>query len=173
MAVALLEALRTRGTPTFWIDSDSLRRVLRMEQKYTPEARDQFYEIVGHLATEAARGGVTVVVSATAPRRHHRDRVRAAVDDFVEVLLVCGRKRLLERDPKGLYLKAHHGEIQNFPGVSAAFESPAKAELVLDTGRIEPVQAVDAILRTLDARATKRPMTEVPPTVTKPYHDSA
>ena len=37
------------------------------------------------------------------------------------------------RDPKGLYKKARRGEIADFTGVSAPYEEPDNAELVVDT----------------------------------------
>ena len=40
------------------------------------------------------------------------------------------------RDPKGLYAKAHSGEIPDFTGVTAPYETPEKPELNIDTGVI-------------------------------------
>lgn len=37
------------------------------------------------------------------------------------------------RDPKGLYARARKGEIGDFNGVSAPYEEPEVAELVVDT----------------------------------------
>ena len=42
-----------------------------------------------------------------------------------------------KRDPKGLYKKARAGEIKEFTGVSAPYEEPENAEIVIrsrDTG---------------------------------------
>ena len=39
-----------------------------------------------------------------------------------------------QRDPKGLYKKARAGQIPEFTGISAPYEAPENAELVVDTG---------------------------------------
>jgi adenylylsulfate kinase len=37
---------------------------------------------------------------------------------------------------KGLYARARKGEIRDFTGVNAPFESPANADLEIDTGKL-------------------------------------
>ena len=52
------------------------------------------------------------------------------------------------RDPKGLYARAEAGEIPNFTGISAPFDLPQSAELVLKTESFN--------LETLTAQAISR-----------------
>jgi adenylylsulfate kinase-like enzyme len=59
---------------------------------------------------------------------------------------------LKSRDKSGAYNAAEEGKIAQFPGVSAAFEEPKNAELVLDTEKLNVEQCVDAILRLLAER---------------------
>ena len=42
----------------------------------------------------------------------------------------CAKKN--ERDPKGLYLKAKQGLIQNFTGINDPFEEPTHSDLILN-----------------------------------------
>ena len=60
------------------------------------------------------------------------------------------------RDPKGLYRRARAGEIAEFTGVSAPYESPIHAELTIKTGEcsVEAAVAVllDTVLRAVKAR---------------------
>ena len=53
--------------------------------------------------------GFPVLVDATAPRRAHRDRLRAKVPGFVEVLVDAPLEVREARDPKGLYRRAREG----------------------------------------------------------------
>jgi adenylylsulfate kinase len=153
LAKGLLQVLADRGVSTLWLDSDDLRPFLTPNPTYSEPERDQFYKAVGHLAALGARGGVFVVVSATASKRTYRDAVRALVPHFTEVWLTCDREELRRRDVKGLYRAAESGEIQNLPGVGADYESPKTAEVVLDTSQLAREQAVAAVLRHLDSKA--------------------
>lgn len=51
-----------------------------------------------------------------------------------------------ERDPKGLYAKARKGEIKDFTGVSAPYEEPEKAEIVVDSSETGVEAAVAQIV---------------------------
>ena len=55
-------------------------------------------------------------------------------------LVVCE-----QRDPKGHYARARRGDLAGFTGVSAPYQSPLTAALVLDTGG----QSVEACLQRL------------------------
>ena len=50
------------------------------------------------------------------------------------------------RDPKGLYRKARRGELKNFTGVGSPYEAPENPELKLDTVRMTPDEAAEAVL---------------------------
>ena len=54
------------------------------------------------------------------------------------------------RDPKGLYAKAHAGEIPEFTGVSDPYEEPTDAELRLVTEGRAPDQSAAAVLAKLE-----------------------
>jgi len=49
------------------------------------------------------------------------------------VFISCPVEVCEERDVKGLYAKARRGEIPNFTGVSAPFESPRNPDLIVET----------------------------------------
>ena len=57
------------------------------------------------------------------------------------------------RDPKGLYKKARSGEIKEFTGVSAPYEEPEQAEVVVKTGGRSVEEGVEDILKYLQAKS--------------------
>ena len=73
-------------------------------------------------------------------------------EQFVEVWVNPGLEVCEERDPKGLYQRARSGEIAQFTGVSAPYETPEDAELDLDTGALSLADSVDSILAFLRER---------------------
>ena len=54
-------------------------------------------------------------------------------DHFVEVFVDTPLAVCEERDAKGLYAKAHRGEIKGFTGVDDPYEAPEDPEMTLDT----------------------------------------
>lgn len=69
---------------------------------------------------------------------------------FVEVYVQVSVEEAEKRDPKGLYKKARAGEIKEFTGVSAPYEEPENAEVVIRSGEQGVEEAVKVILRYLD-----------------------
>ncbi len=57
-----------------------------------------------------------------------------------------------QRDRKGLYAKARAGQISDFTGISAPYESPTDADLTLDTGALSIEEARDRVLDLLRDR---------------------
>ncbi len=55
------------------------------------------------------------------------------------------------RDPKGLYRKARAGELSGLTGVDAPYEPPAAPEIHVETTRMTPVAAAQAIVDHLRA----------------------
>jgi len=68
----------------------------------------------------------------------------------VEVYVQVSVEEAEKRDPKGLYKKARAGEIKEFTGVSAPYEEPENAEVVIRSGEQGVEEAVKVILRYLD-----------------------
>ena len=56
------------------------------------------------------------------------------------------------RDPKGLYKKARAGEIKDFTGVSAPYEEPEGAEIVIRSGETGVEEACRQILSYLEGK---------------------
>ena len=54
--------------------------------------------------------------------------------DFIEIYCRCPVEVCETRDVKGLYRRARAGEIKEFTGISAPYEEPEAAEIVVDTG---------------------------------------
>ena len=66
--------------------------------------------------------------------------------DFIEAYVAASLETCESRDVKGLYKKARAGEIPEFTGISAPYEEPEKAELVIDTNDQSVEQSVAQIV---------------------------
>jgi adenylylsulfate kinase len=91
---------------------------------------------------------VLVITAFISPYRDDRKLARSLVDhgEFIEVFVDAPLEVCEERDPKGLYKKARAGQIENFTGVSAPYEPPEAAEIVVHTDRQTPAECVAHII---------------------------
>ena len=79
--------------------------------------------------------------------------MRALVGDcFIEVHVATSLAVCEQRDPKGLYAKVRAGLIPNFTGISAPYEEPLAAEIVLDTEARTVDECADEVIGYLEER---------------------
>lgn len=151
IARAFRDLLARRGVRAVVLESDALRRELTPEPTYEAGERDRFYAAVAGLAALLVEQGFPVIVDATAPRRAHRERLRARVRDFLEVHVATPRSVCEARDPKGLYRRARVGDAPHLPGATEAYEAPAKPDLVV-SGTAPAEESARAVLALVDER---------------------
>jgi adenylylsulfate kinase-like enzyme len=56
------------------------------------------------------------------------------------------------RDPKGHYRKARAGDLLEFTGISAPYEAPEAADLVIETNKETVEESLDRLLNYVSAR---------------------
>ena len=71
---------------------------------------------------------------------------------FIEVFVNTPLAECEKRDPKGLYKKARAGEIPQFTGISAPYEEPENAEIVLLTAEKDVDACCEQVLEYLVAQ---------------------
>lgn len=149
LAEALVARFAARGRAIVHLDGDRLRQGLCSDLGYSETDRRENLRRAGEVVNLLQRAGCTVVASFISPYREDRERIRALFSPgaFAEVFVRCSLEACERRDPKGLYLKARAGKIQNFTGVSDPYEAPLAPELVLDTDQ----ESLEACLDRLEA----------------------
>jgi adenylyl-sulfate kinase len=157
VAAKLQPALAERGHRVELLDGDEVRTNLCQGLGFSRTDRDTNVARIGYVAAKLAKHGVAVLVAAISPYRQARDRVRAQVDQFVEVHVAASVAACAARDVKGLYAKALAGQLPHFTGVSDPYQPPLRPELVLDTEHQTPDQSVAAVLAWLDAHQLSTP----------------
>jgi adenylylsulfate kinase len=135
IAVAAQGVLHERGRLAYVLDGDNVRHGLNKNLGFSPDDRTENIRRIGEVAKLFTDAGVIALTSFISPYRADRDAVREVMgtDDFLEVYVDASLETCESRDVKGLYAKARAGEIPEFTGISAPYEAPEKAELVLDT----------------------------------------
>jgi bifunctional enzyme CysN/CysC len=141
LAVQVERRLHALGYHVYVLDGDNVRSGLCADLGFAPEDRAENIRRIGEVAALMSQAGLIVVTAFISPYRSDRDRARrAAGDDFHEIYVKADLAVCEQRDPKGLYRKARAGEIADFTGISAPYEAPERAELVVDTSA-DPVDA--------------------------------
>lgn len=142
------------------LDGDEVRRTLCAGLGFSPEDRSRNVRRIGFVAAEVVRHGGAAICAPIAPYRADRDAVRRMVEEvggFVLVHVATPLGECERRDRKGLYRKARAGALPEFTGVSAPYEAPHDADLVLDTARMSPEEAVGRVAALLRDRGWVRP----------------
>jgi len=141
LANALANELRANGIPVIHLDGDALRSGLCSDLGFTNEDRQENVRRMAEVAKLFAESGAITICSLISPAKAQRELAREILgDSFVEVYVKCQLEECIRRDPKGLYARAISGAIQQFTGISAPYEAPEAAELVVETDR----QSVEA-----------------------------
>jgi bifunctional enzyme CysN/CysC len=152
LAVELEWRLFQKGYQVYILDGDNLRGGLNADLAFSPADRAENIRRAGAVASLFANAGFVVIGAFISPYRADRARARqAAPAVFHEVYVQASLATCERRDPKGLYRRAHAGEIREFTGVSAPYEPPETPELVIDTD----TAGVDECVETLVAYAER------------------
>jgi bifunctional enzyme CysN/CysC len=146
IAMELERRLFLKGLQVTVLDGDNLRYGLCSDLGFTPEDRTENIRRAGEAAHLIAKAGLLVIGAFISPYRSDRDKVRAIAPDlFHEIHVSTPIEDCEARDPKGLYKKARAGEIAEFTGITAPYEPPVGAELVLETKDKSISQSVDEL----------------------------
>lgn len=175
LANEVVSRLHARGVRTALLDGDNVRHGLNRDLGFSPEDRTENIRRIGEVAKLMSEAGLVVLVAFISPYRRDRELARALHDQsgsgvspvvsplspspprFLEVYVKADLAVCEGRDPKGLYRRARSGEIAEFTGVSAPYESPENPEIVVDTGRLSVGDAAEEILRELERRGLFAP----------------
>ncbi|WP_114814915.1 adenylyl-sulfate kinase [Paraburkholderia kururiensis] len=147
LAQGLHRELRKQGVRSVVLDGDHLRSGLNRDLGFS--CRDRFENVrrVAEVATLLADAGLIAIVALVSPLAAMRAQARQIVGQRFRELYVSAPLDVCEaRDPKGLYGKARAGELPEFTGVSAPYETPVEAELTLDTANMDVATCVSNLL---------------------------
>ena len=160
--------LYERGVRTYLLDGDNVRHGLNatpqmLAERYGDEFgrrfglgfgqqdREENIRRVGAVSQLMCDAGLVTLTAFVSPYRADRDAVRAtlAPGDFIEIFVDAPLEVCEARDPKGLYKKARAGQIKDFTGIDAPYESPVEPQLVLKSAEFTPEALAEEVLRYL------------------------
>jgi len=147
LAMALEQALMQLGYSCYVLDGDNIRSGLNANLGFSPEDRTENIRRVSEVAALFADAGLICITAFISPYRVDRTQARLRCKQgFHEIHVAADLATCETRDPKGLYKKARAGEILEFTGISAPYETPEQAECVVDTASESLAMSLDKLI---------------------------
>ena len=135
IANAVEQQLFASDYKTYTLDGDNIRQGINKGLSFTAEDRAENLRRIAEVAKLFVDAGQICIAAFVSPTRQDRQLVKDIIgeDDFVEVFVDTPLEICEKRDVKGLYAKARKGEIKNFTGISAPYESPENPKISVKT----------------------------------------
>ena len=152
LALEVESKLHQRGHLTYVLDGDNIRHGLNKNLGFSPEDREENIRRIGEVAKLFADAGVIGMTAFISPYRADRDNARDLLGkgQFVEIFVDCPLEVCEARDTKGLYKKARAGEIKEFTGISAPYETPTQPELTVNTNNHTLEECTERVIALLE-----------------------
>jgi len=157
LAIAVERKLFAEDLLTQVLDGDKIRNGLNKNLGFTEEDRNENIRRIAEVGKLFSDCGVVAISAFISPTHAIRCMARNIIgsDNFFEIYLSTPLKVCEQRDPKGLYKKARAGIISDFTGISAPYEAPADANLVIDTNKYSVEEATELIFKEVITRVRK------------------
>jgi len=135
LAIGLEKYLNEKGHLTYLLDGDNVRSGINKDLGFSEKDRVENIRRIAEIAKLFVNGGVITINSFVSPSEELRQLARNIIGekDFNCIYVNTPLEECEKRDTKGLYAKARKGEIKDFTGISAPFDTPVSPDLEIDT----------------------------------------
>ncbi|OGS74669.1 MAG: adenylyl-sulfate kinase [Flavobacteria bacterium RIFCSPLOWO2_12_FULL_35_11] len=154
IANLLEKKLHEQKIHTYTLDGDNLRRGLTKELTFSEVDRNENLRRTAEVAKLFIDAGTVVIAAFISPYINMREQIKDIVgtENYIEIFVNTPLEVCEQRDVKGLYKKARTGELKNFTGISAPYETPINPFVEIDTVKETPEQAVQKILSMIKSK---------------------
>ncbi len=150
LAHTVEERLHKMGSRTYVFDGDNVRHGLCSDLGFSELDRSENIRRIAEMCHLFVDAGVIALTAFISPLHKDRELVRKLMgNDFLEVYCRCPVAVCEQRDVKGFYRKARAGEIKDFTGISAPYDEPQNADLVIDTDKQSLEESMGKVLQLL------------------------
>lgn len=134
IAELLVKELSNEHKTHIILDGDDVRNRLHKHLGFTKEDILENNRLIIELCKQEFGKLDYIIVPVISPFKISRDNARKEFkESFIEIFVDCPYEICRSRDVKGLYKKAHAGEIKDFIGLHHLYENPQNPEIRLDT----------------------------------------
>lgn len=145
------------------LDGDNVRSGINRNLKFTDEDRVENIRRIAEVSKLFMNCGIILICAFISPTNEIRKMAKEIIgeDDYLEIFVNTPLVECEKRDPKGLYKKARAGEIQNFTGISAPFETPDNPFIEIDNSNPNIDKTVTKLLKKIIPEIKFDPSTEL------------
>ncbi len=158
LAIALERELHARHLLCRILDGDNIRSGINNNLGFSEADRVENIRRIAEISKLFVDSGIITIAAFISPSNQLREMAANIIghENFIEVYVSTPLEECERRDVKGLYARARRGEVKNFTGISAPFEVPEHADLVLDTSKLSVKESVDKLLEAVLPRVQKK-----------------
>ena len=155
IADALERIFTQRGHLTATVDGDSLRYGLCSDLGFNDTDRTENIRRAAEVCRLLNNNAVIVFATLVSPTNNMRAVAEKIIgrENIVIIHISTPITECERRDPKGLYVRARRGEIENFTGISAPYEVPENPDIEIDTTARTNTECAEIIFEIIKSRA--------------------
>lgn len=148
IAMGVERELHKRGILCRILDGDNIRAGINSNLGFSSEDRMENIRRIAEIGKLFVQTGVVTLACFVSPTNDVRRLARDIIGekDFKEVYVSTPLEECERRDVKGLYARARKGEVKNFTGISAPFETPENPTLEIDTSCLSLEESVRRVV---------------------------
>jgi adenylylsulfate kinase len=125
------------------VDGDIIRNGLCSDLGFSKVDRSENIRRVAELCNILSNSGLITISALIAPTTTDRLMAKAIIgQNFHEIYIKAPLTVCELRDPKGLYISARSGTIENFTGISDNYDVPQNPQLIIDTHKLTIAESV-------------------------------
>jgi adenylylsulfate kinase len=134
IAIGLERKLHELGILTQVLDGDNVRTGINNNLGFSDSDRSENIRRIAEVSKLFLNCGVVCINCFVSPTLEIRANAKKIIgNDFTEVFINTPIEECEKRDVKGLYKKARAGEIKDFTGINAPFETPLNPDVEIKT----------------------------------------
>lgn len=148
IALGVERELHKRGILCRILDGDNIRAGINSNLGFSEEDRRENIRRIAEIGKLFVDTGIVTIACFVSPTIGLRQMARDIIgkEDFREVYVATPLEECERRDVKGLYARARRGEVKDFTGISAPFETPTHPDLTLDTSQMTLKEEVETVV---------------------------
>lgn len=140
--------LHSQGILNQLLDGDNIRVGISNNLTFSEEDRAENIRRIAEVSKLFLNCGIVTLNCFVSPTIEIRQIAKDIIgeENFIEIFINASVETCEDRDVKGLYKKARKGEIKNFTGISAPFESPINPDIEINTSKLSIDESVQKVL---------------------------
>lgn len=150
----IAQAFHKRFSSSVILDGDEIRHYINNDLGFSKKDREENLRRIIAIGKVVLSSIDTILIACVSPYQKVRDNARASFEkegfSFYEIYINAPVDTCIERDIKGMYKKALSGEIASFTGVSAPYEVPENADLIIHSHQESIEESVSKLISHLD-----------------------